>query len=133
MKPDLNPQNAPDIASPPAPDNQDPGQPAATANSGQDDTAQSPAAADGDAAIDTSSPDPSVYAEQTALLEDIQSQRRAPVPEAAPQAPPPEQPARQCAICLADERLKDITNVGTLCFTCMHHHMGAELERMAFP
>lgn len=72
---------------------------------------------------------------------------RGPSPQAEPAAAPPTEkvqvdPAataanlpkliaeKQCLLCDKVDHLHEIPNVGTLCFTCLQHNNGAELERL---
>lgn len=39
---------------------------------------------------------------------------------------------QKCLLCGRGDRLTDIPDLGVLCFTCIIHNQGAELERLAF-
>jgi hypothetical protein len=53
-------------------------------------------------------------------------------PAAAPGTPQEEPLPPHCLICDRADRLSEIDDVGHLCFSCLQHNSGAELEGLVF-
>ncbi len=41
-------------------------------------------------------------------------------------------PDQKCCLCDSKQHLRELPNLGVLCFSCMQHNMGVELERLAY-
>ena len=41
-------------------------------------------------------------------------------------------PDQKCCICASNMHLRELPNLGVLCFSCMHQNMGVELERLVY-
>ena len=71
---------------------------------------------------------PAVVYQEIAIEEGQSNLAITEVAQAAPEEPTPP----HCLVCDRTDHLSEIQDVGHLCFSCLQHNFGAELDRLVF-